>query len=105
MSLDASRDTRQSSEYGMQLAQAVATTSAVSILSPADNEEIEITAIFVSNYSNQNRYINIFHDDNGTTYDGTTAVVYQDTINASSSPMKFDGFIMPEIVTGKQKLL
>ena len=83
MSLDFSRDTRESTRKGEQLAQAVATTTATSILSPDDNEEIEITEIELCNHANQNRWLRLFHDKNGTTYDSTTSLRPEKDINSN----------------------
>lgn len=80
---------REDTRRGYQLAQAVATTTATSILSPKFNEEIEITEIVITNTSGQNRWLSVFHDKDGTTYDNTTALIHEETINSSSPPEEF----------------
>jgi hypothetical protein len=80
---------RDNTKRGDQLAQAVATTSAVSILSPAVNIEFEITEIVITNTSNQNRWLSLFHDKDGTTYTDATALIHEETINSSSPPEEF----------------
>jgi hypothetical protein len=80
---------RDDTRRGEQLVQAVATTTPTSILSPDDNEEIEIIEIVIANTSNQNRWISVYHDADGTTYDDTTAVIHEETINSDSAPEEF----------------
>lgn len=72
---------------GKQLGQArPSDTSAASIYSP-DAEEIntEITLIVVCNVSGAARTFRIFHDENGTTYDATTALFYDTPLNADET--------------------
>lgn len=58
-----------------QLAQSrPAGTSAVSILAPA--MRTEVTKIVICNTSGSSAKFSVYHDDNGTTYDQTTALYY-----------------------------
>ena len=70
-----------------QLGQAVATTSAASIYSPAASTETVIKQITVCNTSNNIVKLSLFRDDDGTTYDTTTAVKYEQDIQAKSTEM------------------
>jgi len=61
---------------GGQLAQARATTSAVSILSPGVGQEKWVKQIVIVNTSGAPCWIKIYWDEDGTTYDDTTIVFY-----------------------------
>jgi len=65
-------------------AQAVATTSAVSIYSPAASTETEIQQFTICNITAGAVTISIFKDNDGTTYDATTALLYEVSIPAKS---------------------
>jgi len=67
-----------------QLAQSrPATTSAVSILNNARPWEVDL--IVICNTTNQPADFSIFHDADGTTYDQSTALVYQAAINPNDT--------------------
>ena len=59
-----------------QLAQTrEAGTSAVSIYSPSSGEEVQIF-LKICNNSGSNCEVCVYHDDDGTTYDESTAIVF-----------------------------
>jgi hypothetical protein len=60
---------------GKLLAQQKCTTSAVSMLSPAVKENIEIESIVLSNTGSSKRRVTMYHDETGTTYDSTTTIL------------------------------
>ena len=71
---------------GKQLAQLrPSNTTAVSIYSPATHYVAKITKIIVCNTSGANRKFRIFHDINGTTYDETTALEWDELVLTDSS--------------------
>ena len=53
-----------------------ANTTAASIYSPPANSAVQIDKIVISNTSGAAANIRLFIDDDGTTYDQTTALVY-----------------------------
>ena len=53
-----------------------ANTTAASIYSPAASTETIVKTIIVSNTSGSDLKYRIFHDDDGTTYDETTALFW-----------------------------
>lgn len=59
-------------------------TTAVSIYSPASSIEATINGIVICNTTASPVQYSIFHDEDGTTYNETTALVYQLTIDANS---------------------
>lgn len=59
-------------------------TNAVSIFSPGANEEIIINFVNVTNTSGAAAKVRIFHDDDGTTYDESTANAWDINIPANS---------------------
>ena len=59
-------------------------TNAVSVYSPGASEEVIIKSVIVANTSGANATVRIFLDDNGTTYDETTALAWDVTIAANS---------------------
>ena len=63
--------------------QAVATTSAVSLYSPASGTT-EIQQFTICNTTTGSVTISIFKDNDGTTYDTTTALVFDSPIPAKS---------------------
>ena len=67
------------------LGQAVATTSPVSIYNPGASTESVIKQITVCNTSTNIVTVSIYRDDDGTTYDTTTAVNYQQSVPAKST--------------------
>ena len=68
-----------------QLAQEELTNSATSIYSPGTDEEVEITAIYISNRDGKDRWFNMWHDEDGTTYDDTTALFVEVDIPGDST--------------------
>jgi len=71
---------------GIQLAQSrPANTTAVSVYSPDGNEVSHITEILVAETSGSATTYRIFHDDDGTTYDQTTALFYDIAISANTT--------------------
>ena len=74
-----------------QLAQAREnSTNAVSIYSPAANTEIIIKTIMIANTTATNETFRLFMDDDGTTYDKSTSLAYDLTVEANST-VQFDG--------------
>ena len=67
------------------LGQAVATTSPVSIYSPAASTETVIKQITATNTSSNIVKLSIFRSDSGTTYDATTAIKYEQDIAAKTT--------------------
>lgn len=71
---------------GSQLGQLrPANTTAASVYSPAAATETQITTVVVCNTSGAAATFRIFQDDNGTTYDETTALYWDVTIAANDS--------------------
>jgi len=60
-------------------------TTAVSIYSPGDNVTAIITHIFVCNVTANTPSYRIFVDDDGTTYDTTTALYYDNAMAANET--------------------
>jgi len=59
-------------------------TNAVSVYSPDASQEVIIKSIIVANTSGADAAVRIFLDDDGTTYDETTAIAWDVTIPANS---------------------
>jgi hypothetical protein len=59
-------------------------TNAVSVYSPGASEEAIIKSIIVANTSGADATVRIFVDDDGTTYDESTAIAWDVTIPADS---------------------
>ena len=69
-----------------QLGQArPANTTAVSLVSPTGSEEISITEFTVCNTTALASTYRVFHDDDGTTYDETTALYFDVAIPANTT--------------------
>ena len=64
--------------------QAVATTTETSIYSPAASTETEIQQFNICNTTAGAVTVSIFKDNDGTTYDTTTALVYNASIPGGS---------------------
>lgn len=84
---------------GKQLGQArPGDTDPVSIYSPADGARAEILQIVVCNTTGSAATFRIFHDDDGSTYNQTTALYYDKTVAANDTlriwPNKSPGFAM-----------
>ena len=75
------------SSTNKQLAQAVATTSPVSMYSPGANIETVIKQITICNTSDSVVKLSIFRDNSGTTYDKTTAVKYEQDVQPKTSEL------------------
>jgi hypothetical protein len=85
---------------GSQLGQLrPANTTAASVYSPAASIETRVTAITVCNTSGAAATFRIFHDDNGTTYDQTTALYYDVPI-AADDTVTLEVFILMNDATG-----
>ena len=59
-------------------------TNAISVFSPGANEKIIINFINITNTSGAPAKVRMFHDDDGTTYDESTANAWDVTILADS---------------------
>ena len=71
---------------GRQLAQSrLSDTTATSLYSPADGVKTQITEILVSNNTAGAIACRIFHDEDGTTYDQSTALYYDESIAANKT--------------------
>jgi len=62
-----------------------ANTTAASLYSPAASTETIVKSIIVSNTSGAGATYRIFNDDNGTTYDETTALFWDIVIDLDST--------------------
>jgi hypothetical protein len=76
-----------------QLAQTqLSGTSAVSLYTPASGKKAILTHLFIAVYD-QDSKISVYHDDDGTTYDDTTAIIREVKIkkaqNVVSLPLDF----------------
>ena len=86
-------------QIGKMLGQArPANTTAVSIYSPAEGVRAEVLQILVCNTTATEAFFRIFHDDDGTTYDQTTALYYDQRVAGAMTlriwPNKPPGFAM-----------
>lgn len=71
-------------ELGLQLGQSrPATTAAASLYSPADGVVAKVEKVVV--VGTAAAVASIFHDENGTTYDQSTALMYDRTVAANES--------------------
>ena len=71
---------------GQQLAQLrPANTTAASIYAPRSQFRIEIRKFVICNTSGSAATFRIFHDDNGSTYDETTALFWDSPIDAGET--------------------
>lgn len=60
-------------------------TNAVSVYSPLANTETIIKEIWLCNHTASSVTYYIYHDDDGTTYDESTALVFGVTLDANES--------------------
>lgn len=60
-------------------------TNPVSVFSPGSGEEVEITRVIICNTSASAVTVRAFHDDDGTTYDESTALLWDWSIPAGES--------------------
>jgi len=75
---------------GRQLGQLrPANTTAASVYSPVAGQKTEIKSIFVCNQTGNTPTFQIFHDEDGTTYDETTAL-YFNVAMAANTTTKLD---------------
>ena len=66
-----------------QLGQAApSNTTATSLFSPGSSQEAIIHNVIICNTTAAAAKYRLFVDDNGTTYDATTALVYDETVSA-----------------------
>jgi hypothetical protein len=80
-----------------QLAQAREnSTDAVSIYSPAAGEIVQIF-LKICNQSGAVATVRVFHDDNGTTYDESTAIMYDMTL-AAGATLEIDKVFMNDSI-------
>ena len=69
-----------------QLAQSRPTdTTAVSILSPSIGQRLYVMQVVVCNQTGTAATFRIFHDDDGTTYDETTALYFDKNLPANDT--------------------
>lgn len=62
-----------------------ANTTAVSVYSPADGMMTDVVTIIICNSSASSAAYRVFHDDDGVTYDESTALFYDVTIPANTT--------------------
>ena len=62
-----------------------ADTNAASLYSPPDNTVTEITKLVICNTTNGGLAFRVFLDDDGTTYDQTTALYYDEALAANTT--------------------
>ncbi len=62
-----------------------ANTTAASLYSPGSGVEATIRTIIICNQSGASAKFRLFHDDDGTTYDATTALYWDVTFPADDS--------------------
>lgn len=67
-------------------------TSAVSVYSPAASTTAVIKNIIVTNTSAGSADLSVFVDDDGTTYDESTAIMWQNSIS-SGETVTIDSFV------------
>lgn len=71
---------------GLQLGQSrPGNTTAASLYSPADGVQTKIVSITVCNTTASGAAFRLFHDEDGTTYDQTTALWYDAAIAANTT--------------------
>lgn len=68
-----------------------ANTTAASLYSPGTNVTAIRMSIVICNTSSSNVKFRVFHDDDGTTYDETTALFFDPIIKANRT-VEVDGF-------------
>ena len=74
-------------------------TSAVSVYSPAASATAIIKNIMVTNTSAASATVSIFVDDNGTTYDESTAIMWAGVVDVGKT-VTLDSFIAMNDATG-----
>jgi len=74
--------------FGRQLGQEhLASTAATSLYSPQDGVNTVVKKIHVCNVAGASATIRLFHDEDGSTYDKNTALVWDKTIDANDACM------------------
>lgn len=68
-----------------------ANTTAASLYSPATNKTAVRLSLVICNTSSSEAKFRVFHDDDGTTYDETTALFFDAPIEANQT-LEIDGF-------------
>ena len=76
-----------------------ANTTAASLYSPGASTQAIIKNIVVCNQTANNETFRIFHDDNGTTYDETTALFFDVAIVANTT-VSIDSAVLMNDSTG-----
>ena len=62
-----------------------ADTNAASLYSPPDNTTAQLTRLFICNQTANTPTYRVFLDDNGTTYDESTALFYDNALAANDT--------------------
>ena len=62
-----------------------ADTNAASLYSPPDNVTAELTRLVICNTTANTPSYRVFHDEDGTTYDQTTALFYDEPMVANTT--------------------
>jgi hypothetical protein len=74
-----------------QLAQVTPTvTAALSAYTPGDGVQATIKRVFIKNTAGGDAAFDLFHDDDGTTYDGTTQLYGAETVTAGATRILID---------------
>lgn len=60
-------------------------TTAASLYSPGTDVTCVVESIWICNQTASNVTYRLFHDDDGTTYDESTALVFDETVSANST--------------------
>jgi hypothetical protein len=76
-----------------------ANTTAASLVSPATRQRAIVTSIHVCNTTASSADFRIFIDEDGTTYDQTTALYYDVNVPANSTVL-IDDIVLPVPSTG-----
>lgn len=67
-----------------------ANTTAASLFTPEEAKQYKIYLIIITNVGAGAAKASIFHDVDGTTYDQTTALMYEKSISPGSSPIELE---------------
>lgn len=81
-----------------QLGQSRPPTAAtpVSLYSPATGVETRVAVLVICNTTGTLAKFRVFHDDNGTTYDQSTALYYDEEVAANTTVRKSPGIDMDD---------
>lgn len=74
-------------------------TSAVSLFAPGVSKPYQVELINISNVSSAAVNVSLFHDIDGTTYNQTTALIYQHTLEVGEV-VQIDGLIADYLAAG-----